>query len=153
MVAGTVGTGYVELSGGNLNPPRMGICTDIQSLYHTKYIPLLQVYIEGNPVFGDGAGEGALGNCEAFTAGQISSAADPTVKVCGTGRVHIPSPVLVTRPSRFAELVGCIGISVAQKYRHICVAQECRNICVAQECRNICVVQEYRNFLCKLLHA
>jgi len=44
-----------------------------------------KVYIENQPVLGDGAGEGALNVCRAFAAQHVSNPAAPVVKVCGTG--------------------------------------------------------------------
>merc|ERR1719364_433454 len=44
-----------------------------------------KVYIESQPVLGDGAGDGALGVCRAFAAQHVSNPAAPVVKVCGTG--------------------------------------------------------------------
>jgi len=42
-----------------------------------------KVYIEGSPVLGDGAGDGALNKCRAFAPQHVSKPAE--VKVCGTG--------------------------------------------------------------------
>jgi len=44
-----------------------------------------KVYIENQPVLGEGAGQGALGQCRAFAAQHVSNPAAPEVKVCGTG--------------------------------------------------------------------
>ena len=44
-----------------------------------------KVYIENQPVLGDGAGEGALNKCRAFAPQHVSNVDAPTVKVCGTG--------------------------------------------------------------------
>ena len=44
-----------------------------------------KVYIESQPVLGDGAGDGALSTCRAFAAQHVSNPAAPVVKVCGTG--------------------------------------------------------------------
>merc|ERR1719428_119281 len=44
-----------------------------------------KVYIENQPVLGDGAGDGALGVCRAFAAQHVSNPDAPAVKVCGTG--------------------------------------------------------------------
>jgi len=44
-----------------------------------------KVYIENAAVLGDGAGEGALNVCRAFTAAHVANPAAPIVKVCGTG--------------------------------------------------------------------
>jgi hypothetical protein len=44
-----------------------------------------KVYIENQPVLGDGAGDGALSTCRAFAAQHVSNPAAPVVKVCGTG--------------------------------------------------------------------
>ena len=44
-----------------------------------------KVYIENQPVVGDGAGEGAVGVCRAFAPQHVSNPAAPAVKVCGTG--------------------------------------------------------------------
>ena len=46
---------------------------------------LQKVYIENQPVLGDGAGEGALNVCRAFAPQHVSNVAAPVVKVCGTG--------------------------------------------------------------------
>jgi len=44
-----------------------------------------KVYIEGQPVLGDGAGEGALNECRAFAPQHVNNPDRPAVKVCGTG--------------------------------------------------------------------
>mmetsp|Transcript_80830 Transcript_80830/g.147404 ORF Transcript_80830/g.147404 Transcript_80830/m.147404 type:complete len:132 (+) Transcript_80830:64-459(+) len=44
-----------------------------------------KVYIEGQPILGDGAGEGALGQCSFFAAQHVGDPEKPEVKVCGTG--------------------------------------------------------------------
>merc|ERR1719152_726758 len=44
-----------------------------------------KVYIENAPVLGDGAGDGALNKCRAFTAAHVANEAAPNFKVCGTG--------------------------------------------------------------------
>mmetsp|Transcript_122823 Transcript_122823/g.194596 ORF Transcript_122823/g.194596 Transcript_122823/m.194596 type:complete len:133 (+) Transcript_122823:66-464(+) len=44
-----------------------------------------KVYIENAPVFGDGAGDGALNTCRSFTHAHVANPDAPTVKVCGTG--------------------------------------------------------------------
>ena len=44
-----------------------------------------KVYIENQPVVGDGAGEGAVGVCRAFAPQHVSNPAAPAIKVCGTG--------------------------------------------------------------------
>jgi hypothetical protein len=44
-----------------------------------------KVYIENQPVLGDGAGEGALNVCRSFAAQHVSDASKPAVRVCGTG--------------------------------------------------------------------
>merc|ERR1719378_413792 len=44
-----------------------------------------KVYIENQPVLGDGAGAGALNVCRSFAPQHVSNPAAPTVKVCGTG--------------------------------------------------------------------
>mmetsp|Transcript_80764 Transcript_80764/g.147694 ORF Transcript_80764/g.147694 Transcript_80764/m.147694 type:complete len:131 (+) Transcript_80764:85-477(+) len=44
-----------------------------------------KVYIEGQPVLGDGAGEGALNQCSTFAAQHVDDPMKPEVKVCGTG--------------------------------------------------------------------
>merc|ERR1719324_447304 len=44
-----------------------------------------KVYIENQPVLGDGAGDGALGVCRAFAAQHVSNPDAPAVRVCGTG--------------------------------------------------------------------
>mmetsp|Transcript_19816 Transcript_19816/g.35256 ORF Transcript_19816/g.35256 Transcript_19816/m.35256 type:complete len:131 (-) Transcript_19816:88-480(-) len=44
-----------------------------------------KVFIEGQPVLGEGAGEGALGKCNMFAPQHVSNEAAPAVKVCGTG--------------------------------------------------------------------
>jgi len=42
-------------------------------------------YIEGQPVLGDAAGQGALNQCRAFADYMINNPMKPEVKVCGTG--------------------------------------------------------------------
>ena len=44
-----------------------------------------KVYIENQPILGDGAGEGALGVCRELAEQHVSNPAAPAVKVCGTG--------------------------------------------------------------------
>jgi len=44
-----------------------------------------KVYIENQPVLGDGAGEGALNQCRSFAPQHVSNPDAPAVKVCGTG--------------------------------------------------------------------
>merc|ERR1719223_1782317 len=44
-----------------------------------------KVYIENQPVLGDGAGEGALNVCRSFAAQHVANPDAPAVKVCGTG--------------------------------------------------------------------
>jgi len=44
-----------------------------------------KVYIENAPVLGDGAGAGALGNCQRFAPQHVNNEDAPKVKVCGTG--------------------------------------------------------------------
>jgi len=44
-----------------------------------------KVYIENQPVLGDGAGEGALNECLAFSPQFVANPDAPAVKVCGTG--------------------------------------------------------------------
>ena len=44
-----------------------------------------KVYIENQPVLGDGAGEGALNQCRGFAPQHVSNPAAPAVRVCGTG--------------------------------------------------------------------
>jgi len=44
-----------------------------------------KVYIENQPVLGDGAGEGALNQCRAFAPQFVANPDAPAVKVCGTG--------------------------------------------------------------------
>lgn len=44
-----------------------------------------KVYIENQPVLGDGAGEGALNECRAFSPLHVANPDAPAVKVCGTG--------------------------------------------------------------------
>ena len=44
-----------------------------------------KVYIEGQPVLGDGAGEGALNSCTALPPQFVANPDAPRVKVCGTG--------------------------------------------------------------------
>ena len=41
-----------------------------------------KVYIENQPVLGDGAGEGALNKCRSFAAQHVSNPAAPAVRVC-----------------------------------------------------------------------
>ena len=44
-----------------------------------------KVYIDGSPVLGDGAGNGALNQCGGFADHFVSDPRKPDVKVCGTG--------------------------------------------------------------------
>merc|ERR1719240_1856378 len=44
-----------------------------------------KVYVEGQPVLGDGAGTGALKQCNNFPDFMVSHPMKPEVKVCGTG--------------------------------------------------------------------
>lgn len=44
-----------------------------------------KVYIEGQPVLGDGAGQGALNMCREFPDYMVNNPNAPSVKVCGTG--------------------------------------------------------------------
>merc|ERR1719272_347637 len=44
-----------------------------------------KVYIENQPVLGDGAGEGALNVCSALAPQFVANPDAPAVKVCGTG--------------------------------------------------------------------
>merc|ERR1719217_1640183 len=44
-----------------------------------------KVYIENQPVLGDGAGEGALNVCNALAPQFVANPDAPAVKVCGTG--------------------------------------------------------------------
>jgi len=44
-----------------------------------------KVYIENQPVLGDGAGEGALNQCRSFAPQHVSNPDAPAVRVCGTG--------------------------------------------------------------------
>uniref|UniRef100_A0A7S1WDN7 Uncharacterized protein n=1 Tax=Alexandrium catenella TaxID=2925 RepID=A0A7S1WDN7_ALECA len=44
-----------------------------------------KVYIESEPVLGDGAGEGILNTCQGFAKQHVSNPDAPHVKVCGTG--------------------------------------------------------------------
>jgi len=44
-----------------------------------------KVYIENAPVLGDGAGEGALNQCQAFAPQHVANPDAPEIKVCGTG--------------------------------------------------------------------
>ena len=41
-----------------------------------------KVYIENQPVLGDGAGAGALNKCRSFAAQHVSNPAAPAVRVC-----------------------------------------------------------------------
>eukprot|EP00747_Dinoflagellata_sp_TGD_P157801 gnl/TRDRNA2_/TRDRNA2_177770_c0_seq11.p2 gnl/TRDRNA2_/TRDRNA2_177770_c0~~gnl/TRDRNA2_/TRDRNA2_177770_c0_seq11.p2 ORF type:complete len:138 (+),score=29.91 gnl/TRDRNA2_/TRDRNA2_177770_c0_seq11:84-497(+) len=43
-----------------------------------------RVYIESQPVLGDGAGDGALDTCRALAPQHVADPASPSVKVCGT---------------------------------------------------------------------
>merc|ERR1719420_2233239 len=52
-----------------------------------------KVYIENQPVLGDGAGEGALGVCRSFAPQHVSNPAAPTVKVCG-GQIKMTAYLL-----------------------------------------------------------
>merc|ERR1711879_1112777 len=44
-----------------------------------------KVYIENQPVLGDGVGEGILNKCQSFAPSHVSNPDAPAVKVCGTG--------------------------------------------------------------------
>jgi len=44
-----------------------------------------KVYIENQPVLGDGAGEGGLNKCQALAPQFVANPDAPAVKVCGTG--------------------------------------------------------------------
>lgn len=44
-----------------------------------------KVYIESQPVLGDGAGEGILNTCQGFARQHVENPNAPEVKVCGTG--------------------------------------------------------------------
>merc|ERR1719181_2715217 len=44
-----------------------------------------KVYIENQPVLGDGAGAGALNVCRSFAPQHVSNPDAPAVRVCGTG--------------------------------------------------------------------
>merc|ERR1719380_453166 len=44
-----------------------------------------KVYIENQPVLGDGAGEAALNVCRAFAPQHVANPDAPAVRVCGTG--------------------------------------------------------------------
>ena len=44
-----------------------------------------KVYVEGQPVLGDGAGEGALNQCTTLAPQFVANPDAPRVKVCGTG--------------------------------------------------------------------
>eukprot|EP00428_Durinskia_dybowskii_P061123 CAMPEP_0170381058 /NCGR_PEP_ID=MMETSP0117_2-20130122/14207_1 /TAXON_ID=400756 /ORGANISM="Durinskia baltica, Strain CSIRO CS-38" /LENGTH=151 /DNA_ID=CAMNT_0010636605 /DNA_START=77 /DNA_END=530 /DNA_ORIENTATION=- len=44
-----------------------------------------KVYIENQPVLGDGAGEGILNVCQGFARQHVDNPGAPEVKVCGTG--------------------------------------------------------------------
>ena len=44
-----------------------------------------KVYIQNQPVLGDGAGDGALGVCRELASQHVSNPDAPAVKVCGTG--------------------------------------------------------------------
>jgi len=44
-----------------------------------------KVYIENQPVLGDGAGEGSLNECMSFSPQHVANPDAPAVKVCGTG--------------------------------------------------------------------
>jgi hypothetical protein len=44
-----------------------------------------KVYIEGEPILGDGVGQGALNKCRGFAPQHVTSPDKPSVKVCGTG--------------------------------------------------------------------
>jgi len=44
-----------------------------------------KVYIEGQPVLGDTAGEDALNKCNFFAQAHVDNPQRPEVKVCGTG--------------------------------------------------------------------
>merc|ERR1719324_1528304 len=59
------------------------------SALRTKHKAKLDInqkaYVEGQPVLGDSAGEGALNVCRSFAEYMVSNPAKPEVKVCGTG--------------------------------------------------------------------
>merc|ERR1719164_428169 len=56
------------------------------SLRNKQKLDINQVaYVEGQPVLGSGAGEGALNTCRAFAEYMVNNPAKPEVKVCGTG--------------------------------------------------------------------
>jgi len=44
-----------------------------------------KVYIENQPVLGDGAGDGSLNVCKSFAPQHVSNPDAPKVRVCGTG--------------------------------------------------------------------
>merc|ERR1719449_471859 len=44
-----------------------------------------KVYVEGQPVLGDGAGTGSLKQCKNFPDFMVAHPMKPEVKVCGTG--------------------------------------------------------------------
>merc|ERR1719453_1108607 len=44
-----------------------------------------KAYVEGQPVLGDGTGEGALNVCRSFAEYMVTNPSKPEVKVCGTG--------------------------------------------------------------------
>eukprot|EP00397_Hematodinium_sp_SG-2012_P062438 GEMP01084352.1.p1 GENE.GEMP01084352.1~~GEMP01084352.1.p1 ORF type:complete len:144 (+),score=18.81 GEMP01084352.1:50-433(+) len=43
-----------------------------------------KVYVENQPVLGDGAGDGALNECNFFAPQHVDNPSRPTIKVCGT---------------------------------------------------------------------
>merc|ERR1719213_324197 len=52
-----------------------------------------KVYIENQPVLGDGAGDGALGVCRGFAPQHVANVDAPAVKVCG-GQIKMTAYLL-----------------------------------------------------------
>merc|ERR1719409_1506722 len=60
-------------------------CSSLKFTAQQKLDINQKVYIENQPVLGDGAGEGALNECRGFAAQHVSNPAAPNIRVCGTG--------------------------------------------------------------------
>merc|ERR1719281_2293360 len=58
----------------------------VGKVHGTKYLLDInqKVYVENQPVLGDGAGEGALNVCSALAPQFVANPDAPAVKVCGT---------------------------------------------------------------------
>eukprot|EP00747_Dinoflagellata_sp_TGD_P150586 gnl/TRDRNA2_/TRDRNA2_177131_c0_seq10.p1 gnl/TRDRNA2_/TRDRNA2_177131_c0~~gnl/TRDRNA2_/TRDRNA2_177131_c0_seq10.p1 ORF type:complete len:134 (+),score=41.02 gnl/TRDRNA2_/TRDRNA2_177131_c0_seq10:89-490(+) len=64
----------VSAAGSRIRAKRQRLNADINQ----------KVYIDGSPVFGDGAGEDAMNQCQSLAPSQVASPDSPVVKVCGT---------------------------------------------------------------------